>query len=81
MMPVVRSPKLLGEALRRVRRAVGLTQAELSQRTNLRQATISSLENGKGATLDTVFTVLTVLKLDMELATRTDTMPALEDLF
>ena len=60
MPSVVRSPKLLGEALRRARRAAGLTQTELGQRTNLRQATISSLENGEGATLDTVFAVLPV---------------------
>ena len=81
MQSVVRSPKLLGEALRRARRSAGLTQTELGQRTNLRQATISSLENGEGATLDTVFAVLTVLKLDLELAARTDAVPALDDLF
>lgn len=81
MPSIVRSPKLLGEALRRARRAAGLTQTELGQRTNLRQATISSLENGEGATLDTVFAVLTVLKLDLELATRNDAAPALDDLF
>ena len=81
MPSLVRSPKLLGEALRRARRAAGPTKTELGQRTNRRQATISGLENGEGATLDTVFAVLTVLKLDLEFAGRNDTAPALDHLF
>ncbi|VXD00206.1 helix-turn-helix domain-containing protein [Sphingomonas sp. 8AM] len=81
MVSLVRSPKSLGEALRRARRAAGLTQAELGRRTSLRQATISSLENGDGATLDTLFAVLTALRLDVELGPRSDSGPALEDLF
>lgn len=81
MMALVRSPKSLGDALRRARRAAGLTQAELGKRTNLRQATISGLENGEGATLDTLFAVVTALRLDVELGSRDDGGPALEDLF
>ncbi|WP_230771783.1 helix-turn-helix transcriptional regulator [Sphingomonas sp. Leaf4] len=81
MRTSVRSSKLLGEALRRARRSAGLTQKELGQRTSLRQATISALENGEGATLDTVFSVLTVLNLDLQLTTRADMVPALDTLF
>jgi HTH-type transcriptional regulator/antitoxin HipB len=81
MTSLVRSPKSLGDALRRARRAAGLTQAELGRRTNLRQATISGLENGEGATLDTLFAVLTALRLDVQLGARSDNGPALEDLF
>ncbi len=81
MTSLVRSPRSLGDALRRARREAGLTQAELGRRTNLRQATISGLENGEGATLDTLFAVLTALRLDVQLDTRSDRGPALEDLF
>jgi HTH-type transcriptional regulator/antitoxin HipB len=81
MSAVIRSPQMLGGALRRARRAAGLTQKELGIRTNLRQATISSLENGEGATLDTMFAVLTVLKLELHLAERSQAAVALDDLF
>ncbi len=81
MTTLVRSPRSLGDALRRARRAAGLTQAELGRRTNLRQATISGLENGEGATLDTVFAVLTALRLDVELGPRRTSGPALDELF
>jgi len=81
MPPVIRSPKSFGQALRRARRAAGLTQAELGARTQLRQATISNLENGEGATLETVFAVLTTLKLDITLSDRAADTPALDDIF
>ncbi len=81
MGSVIRSPQTLGNALRRARRTAGLTQKELGARTNLRQATISSLEKGEGATLDTLFAVLTFLKLELELAERSRSAPALDDIF
>jgi HTH-type transcriptional regulator/antitoxin HipB len=81
MLSVVRSSKTLGTAFRRARRIAGLTQKELGTRTSLRQATISSLENGQGATLDTVFTVLTVLNLELQLTERTASAPTLDDIF
>lgn len=81
MRSVIRSPQTLGQALRRERRAAGLTQKELGTRTNLRQATISSLEQGKGATLDTLFAVVTFLKLDLALTERDQSAPALDDIF
>ena len=81
MHAVVRSSKSLGEALRRARRAAGLTQKELGSRTNLRQATISSLENDEGATLDTLFAVLTAIDLELRLGERSEAPVALDDLF
>jgi HTH-type transcriptional regulator/antitoxin HipB len=81
MISIIRSSKTFGQALRRARRAAGLTQAELGARTQLRQATISSLENGEGATLDTVFAVLTELKLEIQLGDRSTAAPALDDIF
>jgi HTH-type transcriptional regulator/antitoxin HipB len=78
---VIRSSQALGTALRQARLNAGLTQKELGQRTNLRQATISALENGESATLDTVFAVMTFLKLELQLAERSRSLPALDDLF
>ena len=81
MRSVIRSSQSLGTALRNARRVAGLTQKELGARTNLRQATISSLENGDSGTLDTLFTVMTYLKLELQLAERSLSAPALDDIF
>ena len=81
MRSVIRSSQSLGAALRNARRMAGLTQKELGARTNLRQATISSLENGDAGTLDTLFTVMTYLKLELQLAERSLSVPALDDIF
>lgn len=67
--------------MRNARQDAGLTQRELGARTNLRQATISALENGEGGTLDTVFAVLTYLKLELEIAERSQSTTALDDIF
>ena len=45
-----RTAEQIGEAIRRVRKARGWTQGDISARTNLRVATISSLENGDAGT-------------------------------
>lgn len=81
MLSVVRSSKSLGAALRHARRKADLTQKELGARTNLRQATISSLENGEGSTLETVFTVLTYLNLELQLSERSQSARALDEIF
>ncbi|MEX5514955.1 helix-turn-helix domain-containing protein [Pseudophaeobacter sp. 1A09344] len=65
MKLVARTPQQIGEALRRVRKAKGITQKDVSQRTNLRIATISSLENGDpGTQMRTVMSVLGALELE-----------------
>lgn len=81
MHSVIRSSQALGAAVRRARRAAGLTQKELGVRANLRQATISSLEKGEGATLDTLFAVLTCLKLELQFGERSTAPAALDDIF
>jgi HTH-type transcriptional regulator/antitoxin HipB len=81
MRAIVRSPKTLGTSIREARRAAGLTQAELGLQSGLRQATISSLENGDGGTLESLFKVVTILKLEMRLETRSTTQPDLDELF
>ncbi len=56
-----RTAEQIGETLRRTRKARGWTQSDISARTNLRVATILSLENGDaGAKLATVLAVMAI---------------------
>ena len=63
------------------RRATGLTQSDPGQKTGLRQPTISSLENGAGGTLESLFKILTVLNFEVRLEARSTAQPDLDDLF
>jgi HTH-type transcriptional regulator/antitoxin HipB len=58
----------------------GAYPKKLGARTNLRQATISSLEAGEGATLDTVFPVITHLKLELHMDKRNHSPAPLEEI-
>lgn len=49
-MDMARSPQQLGAILRRYRKKGSLTQTDVAARTQLRQATISALENGEAGT-------------------------------
>lgn len=71
----------LGHALKRARKARGWTQSDISARTNLRVATISSLENGSAGTkLATVMAIMAVLGLEFRLAKRGGSVE-IEDIF
>jgi HTH-type transcriptional regulator/antitoxin HipB len=80
---IARTPKQTGEAVRRRRRALGISQNDLAGKTGLRQATISGVEAGDAGTqLRTLFDVLTAL--DMEVVVRPRTKAStdkIEDLF
>ena len=79
---IARTPKQVGDALRRRRRALGLTQRDLAGKSQLRQATVSAVEAGESGTLRTLFDVLTAL--DMEVVVRPRTKAStdnIEDLF
>jgi HTH-type transcriptional regulator / antitoxin HipB len=66
MEQATRTQAQLGAFLRRTRKAADLTQAQLSELINKRQATISNLESAEGgATLETLFAVLTALDLEL----------------
>ena len=72
-----RSLSQLGASLRRARKAAGLTQGELGERINRRQATVSNLESaGSGATLNTLFAVLAALELELVVRPRTKVDPS-----
>lgn len=83
MEHIARTTKQIGAAVRRQRRALNLTQKDLSARTNLRQATISALEAGEsGARLRTLFDVLAILDLELVVRARTKAgTESVEELF
>lgn len=63
---IARNTKQLGQVLQRLRQQQKLTQTALGEKTQLRQATISTLENGEdGSKLQTVFDILTALDLEL----------------
>jgi HTH-type transcriptional regulator/antitoxin HipB len=66
MEHVSRDEKQLGAVIRRCRKQSGHTQAQLGVIIGKRQATISDLESGmRGMSLDTVFSILNALDLEM----------------
>ena len=82
MEQIARTSKQLGAAIRRRRRNAGLSQSELGAKTNLRQATISALENGeRGTQLRTLIDVMAALGLEMVIRERSRSGEKIEDLF
>jgi HTH-type transcriptional regulator/antitoxin HipB len=71
MSDLARTPKQIGNLIRRTRRARGLSQAELGDTAGLRQETISLIETGNPALrLETLFAVLAALDLEMRIVPR-----------
>ena len=69
---IARTPKQVGDAVRRRRRSQGLKQKDLGDKTKLRQATISGLEAGEpGTQLRTLLAVITALDLELVIRPRT----------
>lgn len=83
MNSIARTPKQIGDAIRRQRRKLGLNQSELGEKTQLRQATISAVENGEAGTqLRTLCDVLAALDLELVIRPRTKgSAEAIEDIF
>lgn len=82
MDQAVRTSKQLAAELRRHRKRRGLTQGQLSQLIDKRQATISNLEAEGAGTLETLFAVLSALNLEFVLRPRSKAERAkLEDIF
>lgn len=82
MEQIARTSKQIGAALRRRRRSAGLSQSRLGAKTNLRQATISALENGQpGTKLRTLVDVMVALGLEMVVRDRSKAGEAIEDMF
>lgn len=83
MSQLARTPKQLGEVLRRCRMLAKLTQSQLATRAGLRQATISQIEGGSGATkIETISAVLSALDLELTIAPRSKSNSKdIEDIF
>lgn len=80
---LARSPKQIGSALRRYRRAQKKSQSELGKRAGVRQGTISLVENGsEGVKLSTVMDILRALDLELVIQERTKGSPQdIEEMF
>ena len=83
MDQIGRTAKQIGAAIRRKRRQLGLSQAQLGSKIQLRQATVSKLEAGEPATqLQTVLDALTALDLEIVIRLRTKaTADEIEEMF
>jgi len=83
MDQIARTAAQIGAAMRRRRRNLSLTQAEVGTNTHLRQGTISRLENGEPKTqLQTLVDVLTALDLELVIRPRTKAdHSTIEDIF
>ena len=72
MEQIARTPKQIGDALRRQRRRLKINQTDLAQKTKLRQATISSVEGGEpGTQLRTLLDIMGALDLEFLIRPRT----------
>ena len=76
MLDLARSPEQIGNAIRRVRKKMGMSQSELGELTGLRQATISQIEKGHpAAKIETVLGILSALNLEFQIGFRTSFDP------
>ncbi|WP_248885666.1 helix-turn-helix transcriptional regulator [Acidithiobacillus acidisediminis] len=59
--------KSFGAEIRRTRRALGITQAELAERVGVSRATLISYEQGAGLSVSTVGEIAEILGLQIQL--------------
>jgi len=83
MSQSARTPKQIGNQIRRARKKLGWSQSHLGEKAGLRQETISLLESGNPtAKLETILAVLAALELEMQIAPRSGGSAAdIEDIF
>jgi HTH-type transcriptional regulator/antitoxin HipB len=83
MADLARSPKQVGNLIRRARKQRGWSQTQLGERTGLRQETVSLIESGNPATrLDTILALLAALDLEFQIGSRSKGgAAAIEDIF
>ena len=82
MEQIARTSRQIGAAVRRRRRILSLRQRDVGSRANLRQATVSALENGEAGTqLRTLINVMAALGLEMVIRERSKASVEIEDLY
>jgi HTH-type transcriptional regulator/antitoxin HipB len=83
MSDLARTPKQIGNLVRRTRKKRGLSQTQLGNKAGLRQETISLIETGNpAARLDTILSVLAALDLEFRVMPRSKGTPSdIEDIF
>lgn len=83
MNDLARTPRQIGNLVRRTRKKRGWSQSMLGSATGLRQETISLIENGNSATkLETILAVLAALDLEFRIGRRSKGQSSdIEDLF
>jgi HTH-type transcriptional regulator / antitoxin HipB len=83
MDKIARSPKQLGTTIRNFRRKQNITQTQLGEKTGLRQATISKIENGEEAIkISTLCDVLAALGIELVVRERVRAQAKnIEDIF
>ncbi len=83
MTDLARTPKQLGNLVRRARKKRGLSQTQLGDAAGLRQETISLIETGNpAAKLETILAVLAALDLEVRIVPRSKlTSRDIEDIF
>lgn len=75
-MQLARNPKQIGNAIRRARKRLSLSQSQVGDRSGLRQETISMIETGNPATrIDTLLSVIAALDLEFQIAPRSKHSP------
>lgn len=71
MTDLARTPKHIGNLIRRTRKTLGLSQTELGDKAGFRQETISLIETGHpAAKLETILAVLAALDLEFRIVPR-----------
>ncbi len=71
MVTLARDPKQIGNAIRRTRKELGLSQLDLGEKSGLRQETISLIETGNPASrIDTLLSILAALNLEFQIKSR-----------
>lgn len=71
MTDLARTPKQIGNIVRRTRKQRGMSQTQLGRKVGLRQETISLIETGNpAAKLETILAVLTTLDLEFRIVMR-----------
>ena len=83
MMDLARTPKQIGNLVRRTRKKLGWSQTQLGEKTGLRQETVSLIETGNPATkLETILAVLAALDLEFRITARSKgQLSDIEELF